>query len=58
VPATGLSFRQQQAVEGGELVGSYSAALPGRRPRQLVYRRPLSVLHGDGGFSYSVHYRL
>ena len=58
-PTIGLSFGQQQAVEGEDLVGEYRVLLPGRRARQLNYGATNSVEVGPAGhFSYSVNYRL
>ena len=67
-PKAGLSFGQQQGEVGGELVGSYRAALPGRRARQLHHQgapadhrgEPRSNLHTSQGgrYKYSVRYRL
>ena len=60
-PAAGLSFGQAQAAEGGELVGGYRVALPGRQPRQLEqpYGHSAQLHSGPGGrFSYDISYRL
>ena len=67
-PQLGLSFGQQQRLEGGELVGSYRAALPGRGARQLHHGGarahypggPRNNLHTSQGglYKYSIRYRL
>ena len=60
-PTIGLSFEQEQAVDGEELVGEYRVLLPGRRrrARQFNYGATNSVKVGPTGhFSYTVNYRL
>ena len=61
-PSIGLSFGQQQAVDGEDLVGEYRVLLPGtrrRRARQFNYGATNSLEVGPAGhFSYSVNYRL
>ena len=61
-PSTGLSFGQEQAVDGEDLVGGYRVLLPGgrRRARQLTSHGAANSLEvgPSGHFSYSVNYRL
>ena len=60
-PAAGLSFGQAQAQEGGELVGGYRVALPGRQPRQLhqPYGHKARLQSAAGGqYYYDISYRL
>ena len=60
-PTIGLSFGQQQAVDGEDLVGEYRVLLPGgRRARQLNYGGGTNRVKvaPNGHFSYSVNYRL
>ena len=61
-PSTRLSFGQEQAVDGEDLVGGYRVLLPGgrRRARQLTSHGAANSLEvgPSGHFSYSVNYRL
>ena len=62
-PSAGLSFGQEQGVEGGDLVGSYWAQLPGRQARHLRHQPARQTRYqgagaGHGTTAYHVAYRL